>query len=91
LLSAAPVSSGSISPTARARSCGEIIRSRGFVAWRKERVCAHADRLTAIQGDVTDSQTVEEVIAAGYEAIILAAAIAAGPEREASDPETILR
>jgi UDP-glucose 4-epimerase len=34
---------------------------------------------------------VEEVIAAGYEAIILAAAIAAGPEREASDPETILR
>ncbi len=57
---------------------------------RKE-FAAHADRLTAIQGDVTDSQTVEEVIAAGYEAIILAAAITAGPEREASDPETILR
>ena len=31
------------------------------------------------------------VIAAGYDAIILGAAITAGPEREASDPETILR
>src|SRR6266436_3437984 len=57
----------------------------------KKDFTAHGDRLTAIQGDVTDSQTVEEVIAAGYEAIILAAAITAGPEREASDPETILR
>jgi UDP-glucose 4-epimerase len=34
---------------------------------------------------------VEAVIAAGYEAIILGAAITAGPEREASDPETILQ
>jgi UDP-glucose 4-epimerase len=49
------------------------------------------DRLTAIQGDVTDRQTVEAVIATGYEAIILGAAITAGPQREASDPETILR
>jgi len=57
----------------------------------KKEFAAHGNRLTAIQGDVTDSQTVEEVIAAGYEAIILAAAITAGPEREASDPETILR
>jgi UDP-glucose 4-epimerase len=52
---------------------------------------SHGDRLTAIQGDVTDSQAVEAVIAAGYEAIILGAAVTAGPEREASDPETILR
>ena len=36
-------------------------------------------------------QAVEEVIAAGYEAIILGAAITAGPEREAADPETILQ
>ena len=34
---------------------------------------------------------VEQVIAAGYEAIILGAEITAGPERDASDPETILR
>jgi UDP-glucose 4-epimerase len=52
---------------------------------------AHGDRLTAIQGDVTDSQAVEAAIAAGYDAIILGAAITAGPEREASDPESILR
>jgi UDP-glucose 4-epimerase len=51
----------------------------------------HDDRLTAIQGDVRDSQAVEEAIATGYDAIILGAAITAGPEREASDPETILR
>ena len=36
-------------------------------------------------------EAVEAVIAAGYDAIILGAAITAGPEREASDPETILR
>ena len=57
---------------------------------RKDFAC-HGDRLTAILGDVTNSQTVEAVIAAGYEAIILGAAITAGPEREASDPEAILR
>ena len=32
---------------------------------------SHASGLTVIQGDVTDKQTVEEVIAAGYEAILL--------------------
>jgi UDP-glucose 4-epimerase len=63
----------------------------GLPPGAKKEFAAHGDRLTAIQGDVTDSQTVEAVIAAGYEAIILAAAITAGPEREASDPETILR
>jgi UDP-glucose 4-epimerase len=34
---------------------------------------------------------VEAVIATGYEAIILGAAITAGPAREASDPETVLQ
>ena len=52
---------------------------------------AHADQLTVIQGDITDQNGVEQAIAAGHEAIILGAAITAGPEREASDPETILR
>ena len=51
----------------------------------------YAGRLTTIQGDITDRQTVEQVIATGYEAIILGAAITAGPEREAQDPERILR
>ena len=52
---------------------------------------SHADRLTVIQGDITDQNAVERAIAASYEAIILGAAITAGPEREAKDPETILR
>src|SRR6478735_3122755 len=51
---------------------------------------SHGDRLTAIQCDVRDSRAVEAVIAAGHDAIILGAAITAGPSREASDPETIL-
>jgi UDP-glucose 4-epimerase len=52
---------------------------------------AYGDRLTVIDGDVRDSQAVEGVIATGYDAIILGAAITAGPAREASDPETILQ
>jgi UDP-glucose 4-epimerase len=56
----------------------------------KEFACC-AERLTAIQGDVTDRQAVEQVIAAGYQAIILGAAVTAGPERDAADPETVLR
>src|SRR5438034_3420614 len=60
------------------------------LAARKE-LAPHADRLTAIQGDVRDSRGVEAVIAMGHDAIILGAAITAGPEREASDPETILQ
>lgn len=51
----------------------------------------YVDRLTAIQGDIRDQLAVEGAIAAGYEAIVLGAAITAGPERDASDPETILR
>lgn len=52
---------------------------------------SYASRLTVIQGDVTDKQIVEETIATGYDAIILGAAITAGPEREATNPETILQ
>jgi UDP-glucose 4-epimerase len=51
----------------------------------------HAGRLTAIQGDITDRRSIEDAIGAGFEAIILGAAITAGPEREAADPEAILR
>ena len=50
----------------------------------------YADRLTTIQGDITDRPAVEAVIAAGYQAIVLGAAITAGPERDARDPATIL-
>lgn len=52
---------------------------------------SHGDLLKAIQGDVTDGQAVQAAIAPGHDAIVLGAAITAGPAREASDPETILR
>jgi UDP-glucose 4-epimerase len=51
----------------------------------------HSGRLTAIQGDITDRQTMEEAVAAGFEAIILGAAVTAGPAREAAEPATILQ
>jgi UDP-glucose 4-epimerase len=51
----------------------------------------YPDRLTAVRGDITDRQAVEGMIAAGYEAIILGAAITAGQGRDATDPETTLR
>jgi UDP-glucose 4-epimerase len=51
----------------------------------------YADRVTTIRGDITDRPAVETVIATGYQAIVLGAAITAGPERDMADPETILR
>jgi UDP-glucose 4-epimerase len=57
----------------------------------KKDFAQYTDQVTTIQGDVTDRPAVEAAIAAGYQAIILGAAITAGPERDAADPETILR
>jgi UDP-glucose 4-epimerase len=51
---------------------------------------SYADALTIIEGDVTDRQAIEKIVAAGYDAIILGAAITAGPARDAADPESIL-
>src|SRR5258708_18404245 len=51
----------------------------------------HRDKLTAVQGDIVDRRAVEDVIATGFEAIVLGAAITAGAERDATDPETILQ
>jgi UDP-glucose 4-epimerase len=63
----------------------------GLPVAAQKTLAVHADRLTAIQGDVTDRGTVEDVVDRGYETIVLGAAITAGAEREATDPETILR
>ncbi|MET0678804.1 MAG: NAD(P)-dependent oxidoreductase [Bradyrhizobium sp.] len=63
----------------------------GLPADAGEEFAAHGDRLTVVQGDVTDVGAVQAAIAAGQEAIVMGAAITAGPEREAGDPETILR
>jgi UDP-glucose 4-epimerase len=46
--------------------------------------------LDVIEGDVTDSHAVEATIARGFDAIILGAAITAGPARESADPQSIL-
>lgn len=54
-------------------------------------LACHADLLRAVQGDITDRQAVEDLIATGCDAIILGAAITAGAARDAADPESILR
>ena len=46
--------------------------------------------LDVIEGDITDSHAIEATIARGFDAIILGAAITAGPSREADDPQSIL-
>ena len=51
----------------------------------------YGDVLTVTQGDVTDTLAVERVIARGYDAIVLGAAITAGPVRDAADPLSILQ
>jgi UDP-glucose 4-epimerase len=48
------------------------------------------DALNVVNGDITDSRTVESVIARGFDAVVLGAAITAGPAREAADPQSIL-
>ncbi len=46
--------------------------------------------LDAVEGDISNSNAVETTIARGFDAIILGAAITAGPAREAADPQSIL-
>ena len=51
----------------------------------------YGDRLSAIVGDVLDRTLIDSVIATGFDAIVLGAAITAGTERDAADPESILQ
>jgi UDP-glucose 4-epimerase len=51
----------------------------------------YSDLLTLVQGDVTDLRSVENALASRFDSIILGAAITAGGEREASDPQSILQ
>jgi UDP-glucose 4-epimerase len=50
----------------------------------------HAERLRVLQGDVTDPAAVAAAIGDGCDAIVLGAAITAGPARDATEPERIL-
>jgi UDP-glucose 4-epimerase len=47
--------------------------------------------LEVVEGDITDSQALEATVARGFDAIILGAAITAGPAREAADPPSVLQ
>ena len=47
--------------------------------------------LDIVEGDITDTHAVEATIARGFDAIILGAAITAGPARESADPQSILQ
>ena len=49
------------------------------------------DALEVVEGDITESRAIEATIARGFDAIILGAAITAGPAREAADPQSILQ
>ena len=51
----------------------------------------YGDRLSVIIGDVLDRTLIDSVIAAGFDAIVLGAAITASTERDAADPESILQ
>jgi len=44
-----------------------------------------------VESDVTDANSAEAIVARGFDAIILGAAITAGPTREMADPQSILR
>ena len=75
-----------------ARGHGVALFDRaGLPRAARQGFAGHGDALKVIEGDVTDQQAVERVIADGYDAIVLGAAITAGPARDAADPESILR
>lgn len=50
----------------------------------------HGGRFRHIPGDVTDTAAIRQAVTPGTDIVILGAAITAGPEREASDPSSIL-
>jgi UDP-glucose 4-epimerase len=52
---------------------------------------AYGERLSTVTGDVLDRALIDNVIATGFDTIVLGAAITAGAERDAADPESILQ
>ena len=75
-----------------ARGHGVTLFDRAGLPRAAQQVFAgYGGTLTVVEGDVTDKPAVERVIASGFDAIVLGAAITAGPARDAADPESILR
>jgi nucleoside-diphosphate-sugar epimerase len=58
-------------------------------AWQA--FATYGDLLKLVRGDVTEPHSVENIIASGFDAIILGAAITAGPARDAADSQSILQ
>jgi UDP-glucose 4-epimerase len=63
----------------------------GLPAAAQRAFAGHGEKLKVVQGDVLDRQATADVIATGFDTIVLGAAITAGAERDATDPETILQ
>ncbi len=57
----------------------------------REAFAGYGDALSVVEGDVTEPQAVEKIVGRGFDAIVLGAAITAGPAREAADPQSILQ
>jgi UDP-glucose 4-epimerase len=62
----------------------------GLPASARAAFARHEERLRVLQGDVTDRTAVEAAIESGCDALVLGAAITAGPARDAAEPERIL-
>lgn len=54
-------------------------------------LAVHDKSLSVVVGDVLDRVLIEDVMARGFDTIILGAAITAGAERDAADPDGILQ
>ena len=80
-----------IAATMLARGHAVTLFDRGKLPVAAQREFAGFGKtLTVVGGDVTDRQAVTDVVAAGHDAIVLGAAITAGPAREVADPESIM-
>ena len=73
-----------------ARGHAVTLFDRGALPRAAAQVFAERRADDVVEGDITDSHAVETTIARGFDAIILGAAITAGPAREAADPQSIL-
>ncbi|HLG81864.1 MAG TPA: NAD(P)-dependent oxidoreductase [Bradyrhizobium sp.] len=62
----------------------------GLPAAAQRTFAPHAARLRVLRADVTDHAAVEAAIGEGCDAVVLGAAITAGPARDAAEPERIL-
>ncbi|MGJ4917137.1 NAD-dependent epimerase/dehydratase family protein [Bradyrhizobium oligotrophicum] len=67
-----------------------IFDATGLPAAAQRAFEPYRERLHLVQGDVTDASAVAAAIGKGCDAVVMGAAITAGAERDAADPERIL-